>query len=272
MKHILLINPARKRMAKSYRLRRAPRRKVRRARALRNKPLSAVHKRKISLAIKRRNRSGGARRKSRPARRSLAVARRPASRSVARRRSSRPARRSAVARRRGGGLRGFASRQAIGLKSLFSRETLTVAGGAVGATMLSSYVLLNFRSVLPFANNPIGVAIYRTGIGLGGAMLTQRFNRSLAQGMLIGTAVMVINDALAYVLNMTNRGPATTAGAYYRTVGGSLSTRGRGLATPPTRGAGAIRPGEFTPGYQASTQFGGALNNQSAFPSSAWSN
>ena len=97
---------------------------------------------------------------------------------------------------------------------MVSRDTLTVAGGAVGSSVLTAYVINKWGSQLPGANSVWGRVAYDLLIPFGGAMLVKRVNHRLAQGMIIGGAFMALNDVLGYVLAQTKMGPVAGAKEY----------------------------------------------------------
>lgn len=159
-----------------------PRRRVRHRRVRRN-PVGRGHstamRSKISRAVKasfRRRRGGVTTRAVSRVRRSFSFAR--------------------PRRRRGGGGGGGLS-FANPLKAMFSRSTLTMAGGAVASSFLTQFVLTRFGAQLPMSNQVYGRVAYKLLIPIAGAALTKRFNRDLASGMLVGGAVMAINELIA---------------------------------------------------------------------------
>ena len=100
------------------------------------------------------------------------------------------------------------------------------------------------------ATNQWGRIGYKMVIPLAGAMVVKRFNRKLAEGMVIGGAVMVLNDLLAYAMSASGAGGVTGTSEY--------------LDRPAGYGAA---------GYDAINDFGAApsiYNSESAFASSAW--
>lgn len=158
--------------------------------------------RAVKLAMARRRSGGGSARPVRRVsrrRRSVAVVHtRPISRrrrsvrafgGVARRRSFR--RRGA--RRFGGGGGGAGSL----IKQLTSRQTLSLAGGAIGASFVTTYILSNYGAKLPGATSQYGRIFYKLAIPTAGAFLVKKVNRDAATGMLVGGIVMAVNDLIA---------------------------------------------------------------------------
>lgn len=96
-------------------------------------------------------------------------------------------------RRRSGGGGGIGNP----FKAIFSRQTLTVAAGAVASSFVTQFVLTRFGAQLPMVASPIGRVAYKLIIPAAGAAMVKRFNRDLASGMLIGGAVMAINELIA---------------------------------------------------------------------------
>lgn len=147
------------------------------------------------------------------------------------------------------------------VKSVFSRENLTVAGGGVAATLLTNFLLKQTKadgsSLLPMGTGESQKAFrlaYAIGVPVLGAMLTRRFNPSLAKGMLLGG-----------LINGIVEGTKSYAPALAKQVG-----LGEYLEYTPMSAVGA------TPGYSAINQFStvrpmnSAFSNSSAFPADAW--
>ena len=142
------------------------------------------------------------------------------------------------------------------VKSVFSKENLTLAAGGVGATVLTNYILKMPNLPMPANTETQKLAKlgYAVGIPVLGAMLTRKFNPSLAKGMLFGGLVNGITIAIkAYA-----PAAATTLGfSEY-------------LDYTPMSAVGQ------TPGYSAINQFStvrpmnSAFSNSSAFPADAW--
>ena len=142
------------------------------------------------------------------------------------------------------------------VKSVFSKENLTLAAGGVGATVLTNYILRMPNLPMPANTETQKLAKlgYAVGIPVLGAMLTRKFNPSLAKGMLFGGLVNGITIAIkAYA-----PAAATTLGfSEY-------------LDNTPMSAVGQ------TPGYSAINQFStvrpmnSAFSNSSAFPADAW--
>ena len=165
-------------------------------------------------------------------------------------------------RRRSGGMR-FGGGNILGqVKGVFSKENLTVAAGGVGATVLTNFSLARTKadgtSLLPMpAGDKAKIAkiAYAVGIPVIGAILTRKFNPSLARGMVFGGLINGIVEGIK------GYAPADTKKA----LGFSEY-----LDYTPMSALNA------TPGYSAINQFStvrpmnGALANSSAFPSDAW--
>ena len=168
-----------------------------------------------------------------------------------------PRRRS---RRSGGGMR-MGGNILSQVKGVFSKENLTVAGGGVAATVLTNFILSRTKadgtSLLPMPATNVAAAkiAYAVGIPVVGAILTRRFNPSLARGMVFGGLINGIVEAIK------GYAPADTKKA----LGFSEY-----LDYTPMSAVGA------TPGYSAINQFStvrpmnSAFSNSSAFPADAW--
>ena len=147
------------------------------------------------------------------------------------------------------------------VKGVFSKENLTVAAGGVGATVLTNFILSRTKadgtSLLPMPATNVAAAkiAYAVGIPVVGAILTRKFNPSLAKGMIFGGLINGIVEAIK------GYAPADTKKA----LGFSEY-----LEYTPMSAVGA------TPGYSAINQFStvrpmnSAFSNSSAFPADAW--
>jgi len=142
------------------------------------------------------------------------------------------------------------------VKSVFSKENLTLAAGGVGATVLTNYILRMPNLPMPANTETQKLAKlgYAVGLPVLGAMLTRKFNPSLAKGMLFGGLV----NGLTIAIKAYAPQAATTLGfAEY-------------LEYTPMSAVGQ------TPGYSAINQFStvrpmnSAFSNSSAFPADAW--
>ena len=164
-------------------------------------------------------------------------------------------------RSRRGGMRFGAGNIMSQVKNVFSKENLTVAAGGVGATVLTNFILSRTKadgsSLLPMPATNVAAAkiAYAVGIPVVGAILTRKFNPSLARGMVFGGLINGIVEAIK------GYAPAETKKAL-------------GFAeyldyTPMSALNG-------TPGYSAINQFSNvrpmnsAFANSSAFPADAW--
>jgi hypothetical protein len=168
---------------------------------------------KISRAVKasfRRRRAGGG---SIARRRTTIIRTRP----VRRRRSimrftSAPRRVNRIRRRQGivGGGGGM-------IGQLINARTLSIAGGAIGASFLTTFILSRFGAQLPLfidraTGRPsmLGSFIYKLSIPGLGAFLIRRQNRDIATGMLVGGVIMVANDLIS-MMNAPRVAAAPTA-------------------------------------------------------------
>lgn len=149
------------------------------------------------------------------------------------------------------------------VKGVFSKENLTVAGGGVAATILTNKLLSMTKtgggSLLPLPTDAntqkVAKIAYAVGIPVLGAVLTRKFNPSLAKGMVFGGLINGIVEAIK------GYAPADTKKAL-----GFAEY----LEYTPMSAVGA------TPGYSAINQFSNvrpmnsAFSNSSAFPADAW--
>ena len=151
------------------------------------------------------------------------------------------------------------------VKSVFSKENVTIAGGGLASYLLTRYLLalkkggdLSGAPLLPQGTGETQKLIrvaYAVGIPLVGSMLTRRFSPGLAKGMFLGG---LINGAQQL---FTEYAPPTTKAMF------GLSEY---LDYTPMSALNA------TPGYSAINQFStvrpmnSAFANSSAFPADAW--
>jgi hypothetical protein len=142
------------------------------------------------------------------------------------------------------------------VKSVFSKENLTLAAGGVGATVLTNYILRMPNLPMPANTETQKLAKlgYAVGIPVLGAMLTRKFNPSLAKGMLFGG---LVNGLTIAIKAYAPQAASTLGFAEY-------------LEYTPMSAVGQ------TPGYSAINQFStvrpmnSAFSNSSAFPADAW--
>jgi len=142
------------------------------------------------------------------------------------------------------------------VKSVFSKENLTLAAGGVGATVLTNYILKMPNLPMPASTETQKLAKlgYAVGIPVLGAMLTRKYSPALAKGMLFGGLV----NGLTIAIKSYAPQAATTLGfSEY-------------LDNTPMSALNG------TPGYSAINQFStvrpmnSAFSNSSAFPADAW--
>ena len=240
MKSLMLLNPRRRKARKS----RKARRTVRRSRPA----ASAAPRRRVRRSARRKARVFKARGQS------VMLKVNP------RRRSFRRGSRS------GGG-----SLMAMG-RDLISRDTLMLAGGAIGATAITTIVTSRLGDKLPGVNTTVGGAAYVMGIPLVAAFLVRRWSPALAKGLVIGAAAQGINalagGAIASaVAKASGTTPTTGTGEYLgrRAVGEYLG-RQKSVA-----GVGYDAINQFSRGVGAQMRPRDAyLGNDQAFRQSAW--
>ena len=243
MKSLMLLNPRRKKRRSKRKV--SARRTTRRRRSTRK-----VSARRTTRRTRRSTRRS-TRRTSRRSSRSIRLKRGKSVTVMAN-----PRRRS----RRSGGRMSYGNIMSQ-VKNVFSKENLTVAAGGVGATVLTNFILSRTKadgsSLLPMPATNVAAAkiAYAVGIPVVGAILTRKFNPSLARGMVFGGLINGIVEAIK------GYAPAETKKAL-------------GFAeyleyTPMSALNG-------TPGYSAINQFStvrpmnSAFSNSSAFPADAW--
>lgn len=243
MKHLVLLNPRRKRRkhrgsrklygaALAARQAKMGKLKVRRHKVRKNpmatksRKHSAAMRAKISRAVKASMRN----RRSNPTS-SRAIVARPAVRRAIRRtrKAYRSIRRSS--RRRGS----FLSLRGIGgggIRSLLSKDNLMIAGGAVGASAATNYVMSKWGASLPGMANPYVKIAYQVGIPYAGSMLVRKFNGKLADGLVIGGLANGIGSLIS-MFTTPAAAPVTTPA----TTGQYLNRMGR-MPQPVAGGVG----------------------------------
>jgi hypothetical protein len=92
--------------------------------------------------------------------------------------------------------------------TVFSRENLTIAGGAVAATVLTNYALgSGVAQRLPGVTNPYARSGYMLVAPILGALVVRRFSGNLAKGLVIGG----LANGIAQLLTAANVGPSGIA-------------------------------------------------------------
>jgi hypothetical protein len=144
------------------------------------------------------------------------------------------------------------------------------AGGAVLGGLATSFIYSRFGPTkvdatgkvvlksagefkLPGSDSRYGGLIYSLLIPVAGAWALHKAQPRVAQGMIIGGAVLLIQNVVALVQAQT--GLAITGTRSYLNAGGTIGLRG---ALP-------------TAGYSAIKAFGNSLDSGSAFRSNTWS-
>jgi len=250
MKSLMLLNPRRKKRRSKRKA--SARRTTRRRRSTRK--VTARRTRRTTRRTRRTTRR--TRRTSRRSRRAIRLKR---GRSVTI--MANPRHRMNPRRRRSSGMR-MGGNILSQVKGVFSKENLTVAGGGVAATVLTNFILSRTKadgtSLLPMPATNVAAAkiAYAVGIPVVGAILTRRFNPSLARGMVFGGLINGIVEAIK------GYAPADTKKAL---------GFNEYLEYTPMSALSAM-----TPGYSAINQFSNvrpmnsAFANSSAFPADAW--
>lgn len=246
MKELILENPPRKKGKKrrSAAQRRATAKMLAAARAKRRGRKTSKRSAKKRVSVKRRRVS----RKLSPTRTIMA---RKSRKSTRRRKASRRRKTHTYL------VRGTASPIKLNgmLGSVFSKDNLTVAGGAVAATVITNYALgTNLAQKLPGNDNPYVRAGYMLLVPVLGGMLTKRFSPNLAKGMVIGG----LANGIAQILTAAKVGPAGIAAP-------TLTTTAPALAS----GTGEYL-GEYLGAYADGSD--GEAGSVGAFADSAWAN
>lgn len=90
-----------------------------------------------------------------------------------------------------------------------TKDNLALAGGALGASLVTNLVISRFNRFLPGVNTALGRIAYNVGVPVLAAMLTRRHVPNLAKGMIIGG----LANGLGQVVTATNLIPAGSAAA-----------------------------------------------------------
>lgn len=86
----------------------------------------------------------------------------------------------------------------FGLRGIFSKQTLAIAGGAVGASLVTNYAVGSaLNRFLPMVNTPFGRAGYNALIPIAGALLVRKWVPNVATGMIIGGLANGIGQLVA---------------------------------------------------------------------------
>ncbi len=152
------------------------------------------------------------------------------------------------------------------VKQLVSKDTLMVAGGAVLGGLATSFVMSRFGPVkmnaagqvvqkaagefkLPGSDSKYGPLLYSLLIPVAGAWALHKQQPKLAQGLIIGGAVLLIQN----VVNLAQGAfaPRVAGTGAYLNAGGTL----RSLPTP---------------GYSGIKAFSGSLDSAGAFRQNTW--
>ena len=275
MKMLAFLNP--KRGAKAARRRKRNNSPDTMATKTRSRSVRARGHRKVAHASTRRRSTIRARRT-----RTRTVARRVSRRSVPvairnPRRSSGSGRRHIARRsyrrhvRRNPGILSGGSGLLGSVKGAFSKDNLTLAGGIIGAAVLSRVLVNKFGDKLPMVNSTDpntknnGVLLYSLALPMVAAWAVRKQSPTLAKGLVIGSFV---NTAVTYLAQSQK----DTYTQYVAPVSAYLNNQPmpRGLM-----GVSAPLPRNRTAGYQGANVFrnitpvNGALDNSSAF-GGAW--
>lgn len=186
--------------------------------------------RAVRLAMRRRGGSSVVRRRS--SRRSYSVARRSSSGGglyVIKGRKLNPPRRRFHRR--------FNPSPIASIKGMLSKDTVMMAAGAIGGSVLTGFVVNRFGASLPLMNTKFGPVVYQLAIPLSAAYFLRRKQPSLAKGLAVGAIVMAVTTVMKS--GMLGAGASTVVqgplGSFYRVNGmglaGEIGGRTRGLNT-----------------------------------------
>lgn len=204
-------------------------------------------------------------RRVRRKRRSAPVATVQRKRRSTRRRSRRSVRRTVRNAKRRFTRRSNGSGGGFNLKSLTSRDTLMLAGGAIASGVLTSYAMKFTASKgiqLPMGNTPVGQIAWRLAIPVAGAYAVNKFLKqpTLAKGIMLGGVIAAIQGAI----ELSKSATGATAGTGLYLNAGMNAYLSPGM--PSTNGMSGMPGGNMS----AVEQFGGLLDSESAFSDNAW--
>lgn len=138
------------------------------------------------------------------------------------------------------------------LRNIFAGPTLAMGGGAVGASVVSNFVIGKVGTHLPGINNGFGRAVYNLFIPVAGAWALKRVAPNVARGMVIGG----LANAFGQIVTTTNLLPA----------GGGAPTP----SAPPAAPALPAAPATAATGLYLSGTRGMNEYLSSPFADSAW--
>lgn len=145
-------------------------------------------------------------------------------------------------------------------KAIMSKNTLKVAAGAVGGSVAAEFIINKWGTSLPGAStSPYAQTFYRAAIPLAAAYAVRKFDRDIAQGLIIGAAISVITDMVRY---------ATTNVAALQGLGLAGELNGFAAAPSPARLDAIRRVKEAR--VRATQGFAGRVDQIPASSSSPW--
>lgn len=100
-------------------------------------------------------------------------------------------------RSNGGGSRSLISKPKAEFSKAISQDNLKLAGGALVASFLTTFIFGKFGTQLPLNKYPI---IYKIGIPVLGAVLIRSYNSRVADGMIFGATLMGGQELLKTVM------------------------------------------------------------------------
>lgn len=143
----------------------------------------------------------------------------------------------------------FGVRSNPALSGIFTRDNLALAGGALGASLVSNLLVSRFNRFLPGVNTALGRTTYNVGLPIVTAIILRRWAPNVAKGMIIGG----LANGLGQVVTATNLLPA----------GGAMAA----LPAAPTLTAPTAPTGEYLGEYLGQ----GMDTVAAAFATDAWS-
>lgn len=99
--------------------------------------------------------------------------------------------------RRSSSSRSLIARPQAEFGKAISHDNLKLAGGALAASFLTTFIFSKFGAQLPLNKYPI---VYKIGIPVLGAVLLRSYNSRIADGMIFGATLMGSQEALKLVL------------------------------------------------------------------------
>lgn len=144
----------------------------------------------------------------------------------------------------------FGVRSNPAMSGIFTRDNLAIAGGAVGASLVSNLVVSKANRFLPGVNTALGRTGYNVGIPILAAILVRKWAPNIAKGMIIGG----LANGIGQIVTATNLLPT----------GGAIAS----APSAPSLTAPVAPTGEYLGEYLGA--YAGMDTVSAAFSTDAW--